>query len=354
MNEIESLNELTLAANALSQKIEDITKIADPATKYSYSDLIMGILRAEYIYISEEAIKKHEDAVKGYQDATLHPWDLKTQYSPNTRAIFANSFGPWRAKEYFELDGSPQNPRIIWLLKEPYITKSEFKKGDRGGHNQVLDFFEWESLETPTHINIVKITKVFLERIAGKELSYKEAMSNICLLELNYFPGLAFKKTDSNNKLIEDWAKINQKVLHSLIKFYSPNIIIGSQEIMNSIVTTSSILNPEEPKNSLHLFNWLASRESFKEANFSEKYNCSIFNWLIMPTHNYRMSIFNRASKELWKNYTTCVKDQCNRLWVNCNYHPSCCDWVKIENESEFRILEFARWLNKNYNENMQ
>lgn len=135
------IEDLKRAANALASKIDNIRITSTQEGLHSYSDLIMGMIRAEHIFIKKKTITKYVNGKKGYTTATLHPEDLSTIPSGNLSPIFANSFGPWRPKDYFNLKGNWPEPRILWLLKESYLTKTWNDRNDRGGHNQAYEYF---------------------------------------------------------------------------------------------------------------------------------------------------------------------------------------------------------------------
>ena len=56
--------------------------------------------------------------------------------------------------------------------------------------------------------------------------AYNDTMESICFLQMNIFPGLFY--TESDNKLLKKWLEYNKNILLELIKFYSPNILVGS------------------------------------------------------------------------------------------------------------------------------
>ena len=211
--------------------IENYTTISKAAQSYK----IMKLLRNECIYVSKEYLVSANHKAT----ATLDPNDegIKNILSRNNLVtdwypIFANSFGPFNPKAYFE-----SSIKILWLLKEPFITKESWVKSDRGGHNQALENRLWDNIvneDNKTLINLINRTKTILNALNGNQtgnrISEQDTMNHICILEVNHFPGLNFKKADSG-KEIGQWAKLNKELLKKLIGFYAPSIIIGGNTI---------------------------------------------------------------------------------------------------------------------------
>ena len=228
-------------------KIKDIEKKS--LYDWEKSDEILSLLREECLFL-------HEDYIDGYanfsEKATLDfnhaflKFDLSnvevlpTKFYP----IFANSFGPFNPKAFFDPD--PDNIKILWLLKESYISKDSWiKKGDRGGHDQAKEYNKWENIKgtNDTKERVVKITKKILSIIdkkstidkvdweADSDETYQKVMDHICILEVQHFPGLNFLgvETDDQTKYgkFRVWAELNKPLYETLIKFYSPTIIIG-------------------------------------------------------------------------------------------------------------------------------
>lgn len=68
-----------------------------------------------------------------------------------------------------------------------------------------MEFIKWNNIEGETNQRMIKITKSILFIINKKgdwekndNKTYQKVMNHICIIELQYFPGLAFssKKTD--------------------------------------------------------------------------------------------------------------------------------------------------------------
>lgn len=303
----------------------------------------MKLLRNECIFVSKEYL-----AAANYKDcATLDPnnegiriiipeEDFVTDWYP----IFANSFGPFNPKAYFE---SPI--KVLWLLKEPFIKKESWVKGDRGGHNQAKENHIWEEIEeNPTLENLIGITKTLLNEINsdGENQKYTEqdAIYHTNILEINHFPGLAFKTTKSNNNKVCEWGRLNINLIQWLIDFYSPNIVIGCKDVFFPIVSTVSKADPKDTSDKIDLFNWLCDKESIQDADFARTYKCSVLNRECSPVDLYREEIFDIATKEKWKNYTTAVVDGKKCLWINSAHHPSSSSWNDLD-----RCTKFSNWI---------
>lgn len=233
MNKADYLGHLNKLGNGPLIQIAKI--IESEISSIEKSIKIMALLRKECIFIhhnrlhsadfSEATIKPDDVNVK----LNLENEDLATEWYP----IFANSFGPFYPSEYFK----KENFRIVWLLKESYIMKDSWVKGDRGKHNQAKEYtvyFEENGyFDNDTHDNILKLSRTILTtlEVIDKEASDKEVLNHICILEINHFPGLAFKTTESKSKSIGEWAELNTELIKALIAFYEPNIIIGGHTL---------------------------------------------------------------------------------------------------------------------------
>ncbi len=229
---------------SLISRIQEIINDSE-LSKTLKSNKIMECFRGDTIFISnsyKDEFKENNkctidpdkclkiDLAKievGTDDAKVHEW-----IKDGIIAIKGNSLGPFFPEEYFKDDTF----RIIWILKESYIEKDSYTVGDRGGHNQAAEFATYGiSSDEMTHRNIIDISRVILEE-CGKicaDAKDEEVMKHICLLEVNHFPGLAFKSKKNNDKLIEKWYEKdrNGEMIKHLIPFYSPNIVIGGHTL---------------------------------------------------------------------------------------------------------------------------
>lgn len=214
--------------------------ISTSSTNTEESDNIMARLRKEYIFAKNSYVNSFENASL----ATINPFsdDVKPELKNGDKAgtgddeycrIYANSFGPFYPSEYFK----KENFRIVWLLKESYIMKDSWVKGDRGKHNQAKEYtvyFEENGyFDNDTHDNILKLSRTILTtlEVIDKEASDKEVLNHICILEVNHFPGLAFQSPNSNDYLIGEWAELNTDLIKTLVAFCKPNIIIGGHTL---------------------------------------------------------------------------------------------------------------------------
>lgn len=193
----------------LVKYIKDISNnsVDNGISKAVCSHKIMKLLREECVFIRKEYLV----AANHNKYATLNPDDegVKNKISPNNLVtewfpIFANSFGPFNPQKYF---ASPI--KILWLLKEPFIEKETWIKGDRGKHDQAEENKNWDEIEeNPTLENLIKRTQTILNEINHKSestISEQAAMSQTCILEFNHFPGLAFKAKESKKQLLKIW-----------------------------------------------------------------------------------------------------------------------------------------------------
>lgn len=216
--------------------LTQIVKIIESGiSSYEKSIKIMKLLRDECIFIHHNRLHSAD-----FSDATIKPDDVNMKLNlvnedlvTDWHPIFANSFGPFYPSEYFKRE----NFRIVWLLKESYIMKDSWVKGDRGKHNQAkeyIDYFEaYGEFGNTTYDNILKLSRTILTTldVIDENASHKEVLYHICILEVNHFPGLAFNGTDSNDKLIGEWAALNTVLIKLLIKFYAPSVLIGGMTL---------------------------------------------------------------------------------------------------------------------------
>lgn len=194
------------------------------------SHKIMKLLRNECLFVCKEYL-----AAKNRQNyATLDPNDVgvknilsRYDIASDWFSIFANSFGPFNPKEYFK----PENIKILWLLKESYITKESWIKGDRGGHNQAKENRLWSDIvheDNSTLKNLIHITQTILTKLDDNEIQplEQETMNHICILEVDHFPWLNFNSPNSKDSYMNSWGKFNQSLIKVLIEFYEPSIIV--------------------------------------------------------------------------------------------------------------------------------
>ncbi len=128
------------------------------------------------------------------------------------------------------------NPKILFLLKESYISADEFYDGDCGGHNQSD---EYKDTPYPTGVTTWdRMIQVVAGIVSPNENLSSEQMKSIfnkhtCVINVNHFPGVSIGGADSNNA-IGEWAKINYDLICRQISVYKPDVIIGGNTL-NSI-----------------------------------------------------------------------------------------------------------------------
>lgn len=328
----------------LVERIEGIITDRTLDTKVKQSELIMEELRKEYILLPSEYVNSflytrdqldelskiplsldfinsenndsktsHQKLSEAYNDSvsalfdnlifnsdvTINPEKIVDEKYPNeTIIIRGNSFGPFNPEEYFKSD-----IKILWLLKESFITKASWLKGDRGGHNQAKDNRYWDKMEkNPTLENLIGLTKILLNNIIDKKYTEQDAMFHINILEINHFPGLAFNESKSNNN-VNNWGELNFALIQHLVDFYSPNIVIGCRDVLFPLVKSFSKAHPNDLNSGIDLFNWLNGKETIQDADFTTEYKCSILNRECLPVTPYRKKIFNKAKKGMEKLY---------------------------------------------------
>lgn len=225
----------------ISELIECVDKIVKSSLpKAEQSNQIMARLREEYIFAKNSYVGRFENAslvtIAPFSDNVkpeLEEGDKEGKSDDEYCRIYANSFGPFNPIEYFK-NG---NFRILWLLKEPYIMKESWVKGDRGKHNQAKEYTDYFGKNgyfgIDTYDNILKLSRTILTtlKVIDEKASDNEVLNHICILEVNHFSGLAFQSPNSNDDLIGKWAEVNAEIIKNLIAFYTPNVIIGGNTI---------------------------------------------------------------------------------------------------------------------------
>lgn len=197
-------------------------------SKEGASEKIMKLLRNQCLFINRDyLLAAHNKPVTIVPDDPRVKLNLaEDDYATEWYAIWGNSFGPFNLGEYFK-EG---NFRILWLLKEPFIEKESWIKGDRGGNDQAYDNRCWDLMEeNKTLENLIHRTQEILDIVNPQEEKYieQDAMNHICILEVNHFPGLAFNNINSDDGSIGKWADSNAPLIRELIGFYRPDIVIG-------------------------------------------------------------------------------------------------------------------------------
>lgn len=304
----EIIENLKKAADKLASKIDDIRKIASPNELNSYSDLIMGMLRAEHIFISQEYI----DSFCSKHDCknTIDPHNVLLCLPKNTnnfKAIYANSVGPLKPNNYWKAF-----PKIGFMLYESYIKDDSWQKGDRGGCDKSMDFETWEIIRdecNDTYINIVTITLALLEKegiiYKGSESEVmNQVMNHICIYETNYFPGIRGTNTNINlhNKK-NGWATINRELNKVLIDFTQPTYIIGNHDSLGIQASYSGMFG--------------VAKSPYKI--LKEKYHDATINDADIINSSYKKL---KDARTTW----TSLADSEHRVWLG-SVHPGPMNW---------------------------
>lgn len=316
----EIIKNLKKAADNLASKIDDLSKIATPNELHSYSDLIMGMLRAEHIFLSQEYI----DSFCSEQDCknTIDPHNVSLCLPKNTtnfKAIYANSVGPMKPDNYWDVF-----PKIGFMLYESYIKEDSWQNGDRGGCDKSKDFDTWEKIiEDPneTYINLITITRSVLENegilYEGTEADVmNQVMNHICIYETDYFPGINGTNTDTNlqNKY---WARINRKLNKFLIDFTQPTYIIGYHQSLGIQASYDGLFRVA-----------LSPFEDVKN-----KYPNAKINDVDIIDSSYRKL---SDGKTTW----TILADSKHRVWLGA-VHPSPRNWNRYWNDNLKNVTEW-------------
>lgn len=182
-------------------------------------DNVLDIKRHEEL---QERISKmriylpHDYSKKG----TIDPSCCLEKDGKESLEIKPNLFGPICPEKYFSTDF-----RILWLLKESYITKESYDEGDRGGHNQAKDRYEEPLGDGKGDATYRKIIKTVSLLVNNKEIDDNEVFRNhTSILNVNIFPALC--SSSSTDFLIGQWASINKSLLEQQLVLYKPTVII--------------------------------------------------------------------------------------------------------------------------------
>lgn len=148
----------------------------------------------------------------------------------------------------FSTDWKKSDLKILYILRESYILKKSFyEDGDRGGHKQNEEYADNNDLwENVTYRNLVKMTYFTyysMLNIPLKEVDFKhdEVWDEACeifrkhaaVICANPFPGLAFKSTYTDLKLLKQWLAISeiQELLKEKIRQLNPKRIYAAFDL---------------------------------------------------------------------------------------------------------------------------
>ena len=162
---------------------------------------------------------------------TINPFNCE-ESATNTIKIEANEAGPINPKKY-----KNAALKILYLLKEPYISIDSYKSGDRGGHNQSEERdIDPISDGNRTYRRVIDSAAMIgsLYNILPEysSLSEKEKIelfrTSVCVLNVNNFPCIG---TKSDDRLIKKWARLNERPIIEQIRKNSPDIIVGGHTL---------------------------------------------------------------------------------------------------------------------------
>ena len=250
--------------------------------------------------------------------------------------LFANSLGPYIPESFFY-----QDITFTWVLREPYIYKESWEKGDCGGHNQIEYYNTEEKIKkanNPTHNTIIDLTGKILQQRNGSKVSIKEVMERIAIIELNHFPGLAFKSTKTNNSIISLWASLHEELIKYYLQFLGSKVIIGHKKTLSGLTE-----GHEEAK--YGFFDYL-QYHSFEEMKSEEGYpTATILDYDIENSfqghHTYTPETGTNAGKPKEKR-SSAIIDSGKRLWVGYQDQLSYGPWKNEELKTNF-----SNWINK-------
>ena len=188
--------------------------------------IIDNLIRSKKIFVPKCIVDNWDK-----EKATLNYKDCKSEIEANEFTLYyeisANTIGPLYPDDYFD---NKVNPLILFLLKEPFIEKDSWHKNDRGGHNQVD---VWLSRAYTTQQKALGYANMFLSEMNIQYDNVEDYLKHICVINVQLYPGLAFKKSGTNDSLLKPWALENQNLIEILIDFFNPKYIVGGQTLKN-------------------------------------------------------------------------------------------------------------------------
>lgn len=159
-----------------------------------------------------------------------------------TIRLNANFTGPINPDKYFK-----STKRILFILKESYIRYDSFCckiNPDRGGNDQSRCRNEsplsGDGSGDKTYKNIIAATyKIFkgvdcnFDDHGQKNEAFDLFRENVCIVNVNPFPGIANENCNTNDRLIEKWAieEINVEMFMKQLELYDPKIIYGGNTV---------------------------------------------------------------------------------------------------------------------------
>lgn len=278
------------------------------------------------------------------QYATINPSDSLVRFDISQDEdfvdlfypLFADSLGPYIPESFFSHDIT-----FTWVLREPYIYKESWVKGDRGGHNQIEHYNTCEKIKqanNPTHNTIIDLTGKILQQMTGSKVTIKDVMERIAIIELNHFPGLAFNGTTTNNSIIAQWAGLHEELIKYYLKFLGSKVIIGHRK-------TLSILTEGDDEAKYGLFDYLTDH-SFEDMKSKEGFpNVTIMDYEIENSfqgHQIYTPETGCNAGQPQEKRSSAIIDSDKRLWVGYQDQLSFGSWKNEELKTNF-----SNWINK-------
>lgn len=334
-----SIEELEMEAELSAKYLKEYIPSGNVQGLGHFSDLIMEKSRKKCIYLPMQYYKTFFNK----KTVTIDPSKIVVKFTENLGnyyfPLYANSFGPFNAYQYFR-----KPIRFLFLLKESF--RREFLSWDvKIGHNQSEEFGTWEKImneNNKTLITLIKITKVCLESFYSRPFNCEETMEHICVLEVNSYPGLAYNiHTQSDNKLVYSWCKINKEFIKELIVLYQPSFVLSCNNILSILVDSITDNKDICTWANEHLFNWLRVHNIIGNKFEEQKYSYFLLGHKII--NSYNRHIYGIKDKDY--NRVTIVMDTNQTIWIGC-YHPAYGKW-----KSHKVFYNFARFVSDVYNQ---
>lgn len=163
---------------------------------------------------------------------TIDPYNCEKS-ATNSIEILANKAGPINPEKY-----KNAALKILYLLKEPYISIDSYKNGDRGGHNQseernrdpISDGSRTYRQIIDSAAMIATSYNILPEYSSLTEDEKNEFFrASVCILNVNNFPCIC--STQTKDYLIRRWVRLNERLIIEQIQKNNPDIIVGGHTL---------------------------------------------------------------------------------------------------------------------------
>lgn len=248
---------------------------------------------------------------------TIDPYNCEKS-ATNTIKIDANEAGPINPEKF-----KNSALKILYLLKEPYISTDSFKKGDRGGHNQSEERNRdpiSDGNRTYRRIidNAAMIATSYDILPEYSSLTEDEKIeffrTSVCILNVNNFPCICSTQTKDN--LIRRWAIENKEHTCWQIQDLKPDVIVCCNTLCHFFE------NPDYQNPSI-IKNWIFEKKPNNDNLFYRRDRLSP----ILSLLGYEIPLITQSQAlvnvcEMQDNYNYCYFNK--DVIIIRAYHPVC------------------------------